>query len=253
MDSDYPWFFAEQELLNTIQGVGNKLLSYNKLFIEGRDIEGFPPSKQMIHDVLADYDIHMPTDAYQTFYTNPTKETWNIPSDAIRIMKYDKDTLRDACLLCTKHNAFLAEGAYSKENWSQFEEEKHAYLSPLIQSKRDPMLGFTAYYDKTPIGFIEAYKIPQAAIHGFPVSDKNNHGLMITCLNIRYEAQGNGVANKLIESIIKEAHLSNYKTIEVLAYPDNIHWHPKSLYKKHGFVPLHDIKQLTIMQKTLND
>ena len=38
MDSDYPWFFAEQELLNTIQGVGNKLLSYNKLFIEGRHI-----------------------------------------------------------------------------------------------------------------------------------------------------------------------------------------------------------------------
>ncbi len=245
IDSKFPWFAKEKELLDTLEGIGTKPLVYGKLFIEGKEILGFPPSKKMLEKVLRDYDIHFPQQAYQITYKKVDRQQWEILEDRLSITKYDKKSLRDVCLVCTEHNPFLEEREYMKEKWNEHEAGKENYLEDKLQEEN--VLGFVAYYEDHPVGFIEAFPLKLAAKLGFPVSNIDRNGLMITCLHIRKEVSGHGIASKLIKEINEEARKRNYQSIEVLAFPDKNNWHPISLYQKHGFVSVKDIEDLEVL------
>ena len=249
LDSPFPWFSNEKELIDTFKGIGNKPLTYNKLFIEGKEIQGFPPSKKMIEKELNEYNIRFPKDAYQIYYKEKPIEQWTISQDQLFIKKYDNESLKGGCLVCTKHNPFLEESDYMKENWCDYEVAKEKYLKEKLQEEN--VIGYTAYYGEHPVGIIEAFPLKLAAKLGFPVSDINLNGMMITCMNIRKEVTGNGIASKLIKEINREAKNRNYDSIEVLAFPDDFYWQPISLYKKHGYEAVQKIDHLELMKKCL--
>lgn len=255
LESAFPWFLNEKELLDTVKGKGIKPLIYSKLFIEGKEIKGFPPSKTMIEKTLQEYDIHFPKETtYQIDYKKVSRDLWDISRDKLYIRKYDKRSLSDVCLVCTKHNPFLEEREYMKEKWGEHEAAKENFLEEKLQEEN--MIGFIAYYEDQPVGLIEAFPLKLAAKLGFPVSDKDLNGVMITCLNIRKEVSGNGIASKLIKEMNEEARNRNYQSIEVLAFPDKNNWHPISLYQKHGYITvknIEDLEVLLLMRKSLID
>ncbi|WP_026477605.1 GNAT family N-acetyltransferase [Alkaliphilus transvaalensis] len=246
-DSAFPWFTNEKELLATLEGTGNKPLTYSKLFIEGNEIKGFPPSKKMIGQILQAYDINFQQEAYQTYYKQTNHDSWDISVDKLKVRKYEKKLLKDVCLVCTKYNPFLEIGDYMKENWNEYEALKESYLEEKLQEEK--MIGFIAYYEEQPVGFIEAFPLKLAAKLGFPISDVNLNGIMITCLNIRKEVSGNGIASKLVKEISNEAGNRNYQSIEVLAFPDKSNWQPISLYQAQGYTSVKTLEDLSLMRK----
>ena len=74
---------------------------------------------------------------------------------------------------------------------------------------------------------------------------------MITCLHIREEAGGNGISKKLISEFLNTAKEIGYKSVEVIAYPDEINWQPKSLFGKMGFRIVNEIENAFLMKKGL--
>ena len=247
--SDFPWFLHEKDFISTFMGQGNKALIYNKLFIEGKEIKGFPPSKIMIEDTLKELNINLPNEAYQIYYKAKQSDIWKVSLEKLKIKKYNKDLIKDSCLICTKHNPFLNENDYLKENWSKYEMQKVNYI--LKEINQNNVMGFIAYYEEDPVGFIEAFPLKTAAKLGFPVSNFDLNGVMITCLNIRKEVTGNGIASMLIKEIHEEARINNYQTIEVLAFPDDYHWQPVSIYQKQGYNLIKKLDDLSLMQKNL--
>ncbi len=59
---------------------------------------------------------------------------------------------------------------------------------------------------------------------------------MITCLSVCSEFSGYGLAKRLIFELEAEAKAAGYKSIEVLAFPDEDSWQPFSLYAKLDFI-----------------
>lgn len=61
-------FPREKELIDSISGSGGYPLLYEKLYIQGNEIKGFPPSKKMISDILKDHGVSIVEDNYQFNY-----------------------------------------------------------------------------------------------------------------------------------------------------------------------------------------
>ncbi|AZR74211.1 hypothetical protein BBF96_12865 [Anoxybacter fermentans] len=117
--------------------------------------------------------------------------------------------------------------------------------------KEGKLTGIVAYYQKEPVGFIEAFSLDIASKLGFIVSGINTGGLMITCLSVRTEVSGYGVGSELIRKLEKEAQKKNFKTLEILSFPDSHNWQPLSLYKKQGFKEVKNIGELTLLKKSI--
>ena len=86
---------------------------------------------------------------------------------------------------------------------------------------------------------------------GFPTSSNSSNGIMITCLSVRKEVSGYGVASRLIESMEMQARNRKYESIEVLSFPDKHNWQPESLYRKKGYRKVREISGYSIMKKVL--
>lgn len=243
------WFPNELKLIDSICHNGQHPLLFGQLFIEGIEVKGFPPSKKHIESILKDYQIRLKDDAYVYSYCANVVVQQICDINRFKIDQLGKLNLRDTSMICTKFNPYLDEKSYSAAYWSKYENLKMGYISENLDN--DTLIGCVEYYDSEPVGFIEVFPLKISRRLGFPVSGENDDGVMITCLSVRKEFSGYGVASRLIKSAELEVQKKNYHTIEVLAFPDNRNWHPKSLYAKKGYVEVRTIMDLCIMKKNL--
>ncbi len=249
LQSGFSWFPIEKELVDSIINNGEYPLLYGKLFIQGNEIKGFPPSKTMISKILKDYGVSFQEDDYQFDYGKANKMKFKCDREEFKIKKYDLKNLGDSCIICTKYNSFIDEINYIQENWAKYENLKIDFLKESLD--RDDLIGYIEYYCGKPVGFIEAFPIEVSRRLGFPVSNINTSGIMITCLSVRKEVSGYGVASRLIDAIELEVKNREYDSIEVLSFPDKHNWQPESLYEKKGYRRVKEIKDLSIMRKEL--
>lgn len=243
------WFHEEKELVDSLGENSGYPLLYGKLFIEGNEIKGFPPSKRMISDILKSNGVPFQEDDYRFDYGAANRGKFDCDIDGFHLKKYDEKNLKDSCIICTKHNPFLKEGTYIPENWAKYENEKVDFLKENLD--REDLIGCIEYYGDEPVGFIEGFPLEISRRLGFPISDNNSTGIMITCLSVRKEVSGYGVASRLIEMIEGEARQRKYEVIEVLSFPDKHNWQPESLYRKNGYKKVREINGLSIMKKEL--
>lgn len=242
------WFPREKELIDSISESGGYPLLFGKLFIQGNEIKGFPPSKTMISDMLKDHGVSFQEEDYQFDYGVTNRERHQCDSNKFRVKSYDEKNLKDCCIICTKHNPFLDEKTYIPENWAKYENLKVDFLRDNLD--KDTLIGCIEYYEDEPVGFIEAFPLEISRRLGFPISNSAN-GIMITCLSVRKEVSGYGVASRLIESIECEAKNRQYESIEVLSFPDKHNWQPESLYAEKGYKKVKEVSHLSIMKKEL--
>lgn len=248
-ESVYSWFPNEDEIIESIRGKESSPLLFGKLFIQGNEIKGFPPSKKSISDELEEYGISFKEEDYKLDYKSTMKKKLKYDINKFHIKQYDEKLLRDSCIICTKYNPYLDEEAYIPENWNKYEELKTTFLKENL--KKDSLVGYIEYYNDEPVGFIEAFPLDISRMLGFPTSSKSTDGIMITCLSVRQEMSGYGIASRLIEHLEKEVEKRKYKSIEVLSFPDEHNWQPESLYGKRGYKRAKGIKGLCIMKKEL--
>ncbi|WIV11528.1 GNAT family N-acetyltransferase [Proteiniborus sp. MB09-C3] len=248
-ESSHPWFPSEEEIIKSVNGNGTYPLLYGELFIQGNQIEGFPPSPKSISNALKEYGIFFKEEDYKFDYTTIKKEIFQCDNNRVQIKRYGKKILRDTCIICTKYNPYLDEKAYFPENWIKYEQLKGDFLKENLD--KGSLIGYIGYYDEMPVGFIEAFPLDISKKLGFPISSKDDNDVMITCLSVRKEMSGQGIATRLIDYLEKEAKEKKYKSIEVLSFPDEHNWQPKSLYEKNGYKKVKEIRELFIMKKEL--
>lgn len=250
--SPEPWYPAEEALLQTCRGAGDEPLLYGKLFVAGEAIPGFPPAGKKLGEVFAKHGIPFSAEEYTHEYGSPLRrERWEDCSpEGFSMHGYTAADLLPACRICTLHHPYLQPAEYRAEKWESCEQGKINYIQSRL-TKGD-LIGVIAYYGGEPAGFAEALPLPEASGLGFPVSQRNPLGLMITCLSIRKEVSGYGLARRLLGQLEAEASAGGYRTLEVLAFADRHHWQPKSLYEKMGY---HLVKPLEteyfLMEKVL--
>lgn len=248
-ESLYSWFSSEEEIIESVRENGTYPLLFGKLFIQGNEIKGFPPSKKFISNALKEHGISFEEEDYKFDYGAITKERLKYDIDKFQIKKYDGKLLRDSCIICTKYNPYLDEKSYIPENWVKYEQLKTKFLEESLEN--GSLAGYIEYYNHEPVGFIEAFPLDVSRKLGFPISSKSTNGVMITCLSVRKEMSGYGVASRLIEYLEEEVKNRKYESIEVLSFPDERNWQPKSLYEKKGYKKVKEIKELCIMRKEL--
>lgn len=248
-ESPHSWFQSEEEIIRSINESGTYPLLYGALFIQGNKIKGFPPSKKSISETLEQYGILFEEGDYKFDYGMKNKEGFKCDVNKIQIKRYEKRILRDTCIICTKYHPYLDEKTYLPENWSKYEQFKSNFMKENLD--KGSLIGYIEYYDEVPVGFIEAFPLDISRMLGFPISSKDTNGVMITCLSVRSEMSGQGVASRLIDYLEKEAKQKKYKSIEVLSFPDEHNWQPKSLYEKKGYKKIKEIGELFIMKKEL--
>lgn len=248
-ESSHPWFQSEEELISSISESGTYPLLYGALFIQGNIVKGFPPSEKSISDILKEYGLSIKEEDYKFDYAGKSKEGIKRNINKVQIKSYDDRVLGDACTICTKYHPYLDEKAYLPEKWSRYEQLKSNFLRESLD--KGILIGCIEYHDKIPAGFIEAFTLDTSRKLGFPVSDKDANGVMITCLSVRSEMSGQGVASRLIDYLEKEAIQKKYKSIEVLSFPDEHKWQPESLYEKKGYRRIKEIGNMFLMKKEL--
>ncbi|MCK4258713.1 MAG: GNAT family N-acetyltransferase [Halanaerobiales bacterium] len=247
IQSNYPWFLEEEEVLKTCAGLGDKPLLFVKLFINGEEIKGFPPSPKWLKEVFEKHDLNWIPERYPFSYSGSVERIrWDCEEEKFSVNSYTEGKLLDVSCLCTVHNPFLEQKSYCQCDWEDFEGLKKEFIVSAIN--REEVVGLIGYYNDEPAGFIEAFSLPLAAKMGFPVSSLNSKGLMITCLSIRTEVKGYGLASRLVRALEDEAREKGYESVEVLAFPDHHNWQPRSFYEKLGFV---EVREVGIMRKTL--
>jgi len=248
-ESPHSWFPSEEEIIESINENGTYPLLFGQLFIQGNRIEGFPPSKRSISNTLKENGVFFKEEEYKFDYGPTRKEKLKCDGNKIQTKRYEKKLLRDACIICTKYNPYLDEKTYLPENWIKYEQLKSDFLMGNLE--QGSLIGYIEYYEEIPVGFIEAFPLDISRMLGFPISSKDTNGVMITCLSVRKEVSGQGVASRLIDYLEKEAKEKKYKSIEVLSFPDEHNWQPKSLYEKKGYKKVKKIRELCIMKKEL--
>jgi len=186
---------------------------------------------------------------YKFDYGSTNRERIKCDTNKFQIKKYEKKTLNDTCVICTKYNPYLDEKSYLPGDWKKYEQLKENFLKENLD--KDNLIGYIEYYNEEPVGFVEAFPLDMSRKLGFPISSENTKGVMITCLSVRKENSGYGVASRLLEHLEKEVKSKKYKSIEVLSFPDANNWQPKSLYEKRGYRIVKEIRQLCIMKKEL--
>jgi len=249
--SKYPFFNSELMLINTIDGKGDTSLLYGKLFIEGQEIEGFPPLMSKIVKILKTYNIVLKNeDSSPVIIDNPEIKTEDYNKDKIIYKIYSSDNLIDSCLLCTKYHPALCNKKYDNNDWKKYEKLKEEFVK--ISLNNQNVIGFIAYYEKEPIGFIEAFSLNISRKLGFLTTSEQIDAMMITCLSIRKEFNGLRVGSNLIENLENEAKNRNYKSIEVYTFLDEHKWQPKTLYLKRGYKVVNEVNS-NLLKKELFD
>ncbi len=249
LESKYPWFPEEIKVINTLEGKEGKPFFFGKLFIQGEKIKGFPPSSESLKEIFDRNHINWKPDLYSFYYKSVKREKWECNQEDFFLKKYDKNIPLDICRICTKYHPNLNENEYKKEIWEKHENNKLSFLNKKL--KADKLVGISAYYKQKPVGFIESFPLDLATKLGYPVSELVDDRLMITCLSIRTEVSGYGIGSSLIKRLVEEAKKKGYKSLEVIAFPDEHNWHPVSLYKKLGFKEINKINELSIMKRSL--
>lgn len=248
-ESPHPWFQSEEEIINSVNGSGTYPLLYGELFIQGNKIKGFPPSEKYISAILKEYGLSFKEEDYKFDYSAKSKEGFKWDINKAQIKSYDERVLGDACTICTKYHPYLDEKAYLPEKWNKYEQLKSNFLRESLD--KGSLIGCIEYYDEIPAGFIEAFTLDTSRMLGFPVSNKDDNGVMITCLSVRSEMSGQGIASRLIDYLEKEVIQKKYKSIEVLSFPDEHNWQPESLYEKKGYRRIKEIGNMFLMKKEL--
>ena len=238
---------CEMRFIKSVQ-TNQALLMYGKLFINDIEVLGFPPSRNQIEEILTNLNLKANYEELKAFYNAPINNKTDFDKQLFCTTKFDEDNCFDACLICTKFSRYLNKENYSKINWEKYELQKSNHL---IRSYRsNDVIGFIEYHNNIPVGFIEGYSTKNASKYGFIVTDDSN-GCMITCLHIREEAKGYGISKKLISEFLNEAKEKGFKTVEVIAFQDNMNWQPIGLYTKMNFVEQKKIGDISLMSIVL--
>ena len=249
LESNFSWFPEEMKVINTLEGKEGKSFFFGKLFIQGNEIKGFPPSPKSFREIFNKHDIDWNPDLYSFYYKSVERTKWDCDQEDFIFQKYNENLSLDICRICTKYHPYLDENEYKKKIWEKHEKKKLSFLHKKL--KDDKLVGISVYYKQEPAGFIESFPLDLATKLGYPVSELVDNRLMITCLSIRTEVSGYGIGSKLIKKLGKEAKKKGYKSLEVISFPDEHNWHPVSLYKKLGFKEVKKINKLSIMKKSL--
>ncbi len=247
--SDLPWFPEEKKIIDTLRGKDGKPIFFGKLFIGGEEIKGFPPSPKSFKEVFSKHGLDWDPDLYKLHYGSIERKRWKCKQEDFIFKMYNENILLDVSCICTKYHPYLDEKNYKKKEWIKHEKQKVSFL--LNKLKDDKLVGIVAYYKQEPAGFVESFSLDVATKLGYPVSELSDNMLMITCLSVRTEVSGYGIASKLIKKLEKEAKRDKYKSIEVISFPDKHNWHPISLYKKLGYKEIKTINDLLVLQKSL--
>jgi ribosomal protein S18 acetylase RimI-like enzyme len=247
------WFEVERKLINTFIGSGEIPLSYAKLFIDGEEIDGFPPSKNKIKEILIDKEVLIDTEKYTYDYgTCPPRERQDCDSSKFTIVSYKQNYQIDNCKICIKHHPYLTENIYDISKWEKHEIQKHDYIKKKLSNGE--MIGLTAYYEDRPAGFIEAFIKCESIRLGYPTKSKDNDTFVITCLSICPEFSQYRLANKLIKELEVSVKSSDFKYIEALCFPDEHNWQPYTLYSKLNYIQEVEYESgLILVKKSLID
>lgn len=247
--SKYPWFLKEEKIINTLEGKDDNPLFFGKLFIEGEEIKGFPPSPESLKETFKKVGLDWNPDLYKFNYESADRKRWKCEQEDFIFKRYNDNLLSDISCLCTMYHPYLNEKKYNKQEWIEHENQKEDFLSNKL--KENKVIGAIAYYKKEPAGFAEAFPLDLAIKLGYPVSELCDNRLMITCLSVRTEVTGYGIGNKLLNMLEKEAIRGKFKSIEVISFPDRHNWHPGPMYKKLGYKEIKRLNDLSVLQKSI--
>ncbi len=241
-------FAEERKYINRIH-TGEEALLYGKLFIEGVLINGFPPSAKLIEENFLKHGLPLGKFYYEAKYQKIIRNKFDCRKDELVSKQVCKKNGIDVCLLCTKYNRFLDDNKYDNTYWAKYENQKLKHL--LTGIKDNNSIAIIEYHNGNPVGFIEGYTLEESRKYGFPTNRKNK-GYMITCLHIKEEVSGNGIAKKLITGFEEEVAKKGCESVQVLAFPDMANWQPIGMYKKSGYSIEKKIGDITLMIKELN-
>lgn len=223
------------------------LLTYGKLFINDIEIPGFPPSKKRIEEIFKSLDIKANYSDLVAYYNAPEGHELNLDDLDFKTSHLSRSNCYDACLICTKYSRYISDENYHKTNWPKYEQEKSNHLEQSLINNQ--LIGYIEYHNNKPIGFIEGYSATIARQYGFVTCSED--ACMITCLHIREEATGYGIANKLVYAFIEEAKKRGFKSVEVIAYQDDMNWQPIGFYRKMKFIEKRTIQNKVLMSLRL--
>ena len=232
----------ESEFLKSLS-LNELSLSYGKLFINNTMIKGFPPSSSQIEKILRELSVDANYKLIETHYNLSSNEKLVNFGD-MKTVQTNAKNCYDHCKICTKYSRYIDDDNYLNVDWEKYESKKVKQLLDSISE--DELIGYVEYSNDNPVGMIEGYSSKIASKYGFPVTG-NINSCMITCLHIRQEAEGNGIAKKLINSFLNAAKEKGFVTVEVVAYPGITKWQPIDLYKKMNFMETKKVGRLSIM------
>lgn len=255
IESPFSWFPQEKELLEIREMQGEKPFLYGTLFIEGEEVKGFPPSPKCLREMFSKHNLSWSDDRYNFLYSSRhithRQKSNRIPEESkFTYQPYRKSEIKNVCQLCTRHHPYLSSEDYNSNYWSPYEGSKERFLREMLL--QDKLYGIIAYYEEDPAGFIEAFPSKLAAKLGYPTTKISKLGVMITCLSIRSEYSGYGLSKKLLHSLEGQVKKAGYEAIEVLAFPDDRQWQPKSLYEKSGYLLDKQVSNFFLLTKELN-
>lgn len=238
LSSSAKWFPPEEELLATLQGTGSTQLLYGKLFINGKQVQGFPPAPKSIQEILNENDITWSSEAYDFNYQQPDRARWDCKREDFAFKTYQERLTSDLIRVCTLHHPYTNAVSYDQDVWEAPEEAKLKFLKDKVASEQ--LVGVGAYYQNKAVAFIEAFNLNLAAALGFPVYS-TKASLLITCLTVQTEVAGYGLGSKLVNNLKEEASRQGYNSLQVVAFPDKENWQPYSFYKNHKFKVVKEI------------
>ena len=237
-------------------GEGIPLL-LGKLYLDGEEVAGFPPSAQDLEKKMTALGLPFDQNKYGFIYeARPGDNRSHKIDGELRLEPYRKDNLQALAGLCTRHHPYILPADYREEEWRPHEEKRCAFVSDLLQ--RSDVIGLIAFAGTEEAGFIEGFTLPLAQKLGYPVSGdgspENSGAVMITCLSVRIEYKGRGAAGRLLEAFETEATRRGNHSVEVLTFPDKLGmgWQPASFYRKRGYETVRQIHGLDLMKKWLN-
>ena len=254
--SEHPFFEGEKSLLATRESGEGAALLLGKLYLNGQEVAGFPPSPKDLMEKMLALGLSFDPNKYRIIYqARPDIKGPQKTNRKIRMEFYRKDNLENLARLCTRHHPYIMPGDYREEEWRPHEEKRRDFVRGLLQC--GDIIGVIAFDGPEEAGFIEGFPLLLARKMGYPVSTgsfpENSKAVMVTCLSIRTEYKGRGVAVSLLEAFEAEASRQGKVCVEVLAFPDKLGrgWQPASFYRKRGYESIRKVQGLDLMQKQL--
>ncbi|AZR74212.1 hypothetical protein BBF96_12870 [Anoxybacter fermentans] len=103
-ETNFPWFPEEKKVIDTVEGNGEKPLLYGKLFIEGKEIKGFPPSPKSLENFFKEYGLKWDSKLYPFEYNLVKKRRWKCNREDFFFQSYSDNLSLDVCYICTKYH-----------------------------------------------------------------------------------------------------------------------------------------------------